>query len=269
VTSWRCPDEVGDCHTSQAAWWLRFQDEHRAHKGKPHGQCRAKTRALRRLQGSLRLAIGGRGDEYLDNSRYRGSAAAGGGAIIAGPWSEFQRPRELPLSRVRSGRRPGDYRGSVERISASARAVAIAGPQRPAAGRLSRVRGAYFSVRESCRYRGSAAAGGGAIIAGPWSEFQRPRELPLSRIRQRGHAACYHGSAERISASVAGLLRIRSTVVNGLAQAVESPPGPLLRASGRSGGPLHVGERGGGGAEIPCSLQKIPCSAKKIPCSVS
>jgi len=105
VTSWRCPDEVGDCHTSQAAWWLRFQDEHRAHKGKPHDQCRAKTRALRRLQGSLRLAIGGRGDEYLDNSRYRGSAAAGGGAIIAGPWSEFQRPRELPLSRVRSGRR--------------------------------------------------------------------------------------------------------------------------------------------------------------------
>ena len=149
MTSWRCPDEVGDCHTSQAAWWLRFQDEHRAHKGKPHDQCRAKTHALRRLQGSLRLAIGGRGDEYLDNSRYRGSAAAGGGAIIAVPWSEFQRPRELPLSRVRSGRRPGDYRGSVERISASARAAAIAGPQRPAAGRLSRVRGANFSVRES------------------------------------------------------------------------------------------------------------------------
>jgi hypothetical protein len=109
-----------------------------------------------------------------------GSAAAGGGAIIAVPWSEFQRPRELPLSRVRSGRRPGDYRGSVERISASARSVAIAGPQRPAAGRLSRVRGANFSVRESCRYRGSAAAGGRAIIARPWSEFQRPRELPLS-----------------------------------------------------------------------------------------
>ena len=87
MTSWRCPDEVGDCHTSQAAWWLRFQDEHRAHKGKPHDQCRAKTRALRRLQGSLRLAIGGRGDEYLDNSRYRGSAAAGGGAIMAVPWN--------------------------------------------------------------------------------------------------------------------------------------------------------------------------------------
>jgi hypothetical protein len=33
-------------------------------------------------------------------------------------------------------------------------------------------------------------------------------------------------------------------VVNGLAPAAESPPGPLLRGSGRSGGPLHVGERG-------------------------
>jgi hypothetical protein len=47
-----------------------------------------------RLQGSLRLAIGGRGDECrrtLDNSRYRGSAAAGGWAIIAGLWAEFQR----------------------------------------------------------------------------------------------------------------------------------------------------------------------------------
>jgi len=62
------------------------------------------------------------------------------------------------------------------------------------------------------RYRESAASGGGAIIAGPWSEFQRPRELPLSRIRQRGHAVC-------------------STVVNGLAPAAESPPGPLLRAA--------------------------------------
>ena len=61
----------------------------------------------------------------------------------------------------------------------------IASPQRPEAGRL---------------------------IAGPWSEFQRPRELPLSRIRQRGHAVC-------------------STVVNGLAPAAESPPGPLLRAA--------------------------------------
>ena len=140
-----------------------------------------------------------------ESCRYRGSAAAGGRATIAGPWSEFQRPRDLSLSRVRSGRRPGDYRASVERISASARAVAIAGPQRPAAGRLScvverisasaraiierilsvrgagpqrpaagrlsRVRGANFSVRESCRYRGSAAAGGRATIARPWSEF--------------------------------------------------------------------------------------------------
>jgi hypothetical protein len=48
-----------------------------------------------------------------------------------------------------------------------------------------------FSVRESCLYCGSAAAGGGAIIAGPWSEFQRPRELPLSRVR----GASYRGSA--------------------------------------------------------------------------
>jgi hypothetical protein len=45
----------------------------------------------------------------------------------------------------------------------------IAAPQRPAAGRLLRVRGADFSVRESCRYRGSAVAGGAAIIAGAWS----------------------------------------------------------------------------------------------------
>jgi hypothetical protein len=48
---------------------------------------------MKRLQGSLRLATGGRGDEYLDNSRYRGSAAAGG-------WA-------------------GDYRGSMGRISVS------------------------------------------------------------------------------------------------------------------------------------------------------
>ena len=78
-----------------------------------------------------------------------------------------QRPRELPLSRVRSGRRPGDYRGSVERISASARV---------------------------CRYRGSAAAGGRATIARPWSEFQRPRELSLSRVRSGRRPGDYRAS---------------------------------------------------------------------------
>jgi hypothetical protein len=49
----------------------------------------------------------------------------------------------------------------------------IAGPQRPAAERLSRVRGANFSVRESCRYRGSGSAATRRVITAPRSEFQR------------------------------------------------------------------------------------------------
>jgi hypothetical protein len=176
MTSWRCPDEVGDCHASQAA--------------------------------------------------YRGSAAAGGEAIIAGPWSEFQRPPELPLSRVRSGRRWG-------------------------------------------------------IIAGPWSEFQRPPELPLSRVRSSRRRGDYRGSVERISASAraaviadrqrghAGVLsRLRGANFSVGRRTVEDTVDSGQRActgcgiasrtvvagSGRSGGPLHVGERGGGGAERPITV---------------
>jgi len=77
----------------------------------------------------------------------------------------------------------------------------------------------------------------------------RVRHQPGNGARHRPAANAardYRGSMARISASVAGRSRIRSTVVKVLAPAADSPPGRSVVAGGRrSGSRLRVENRAG------------------------
>jgi hypothetical protein len=72
-----------------------------------------------------------------------------------------------------------------------------AGRRRHDAARLATGgRGGRSRTRDSHHYRGSAAAGGWTIIAGPWSEFQR--RLPSCRRYGRGWSTCLHRLPNRV-----------------------------------------------------------------------